>query len=40
MKMVITPVYSDIFEGETPTLDSLIFDIPSETIISILCIIK
>ena len=37
--MVITPVYSDIFKGEIPTLDSLISDIPSETIISLLCMI-
>jgi hypothetical protein len=39
MKMVITPVYSDIFDGEKPTLEFLINDIPSEVIISILCVI-
>ncbi len=40
MKMIITPVYSDIFEGEKPTMASLLNDIPSEVIITILCLIN
>lgn len=40
MRMIITPVYSDIFEGEKPTLEFLLNDIPSEVIIAILCVIN
>ncbi len=40
MKIVITPVYSDIFEGEKPNYNTLLEDIPSEIIIVFLSLIN
>lgn len=36
MEMIITPTYSDLFDGKVPELDQLLFDIPSELTLSIL----
>lgn len=40
MYLVITPTYSDIFEGDLPELETLLSDIPSEVCLSILGLIN
>jgi len=40
MRVVISPTYSDIFEGDVPSLNDLLKDIPSEVVITILSLIN
>jgi len=40
MNFIITPRYSDVFEGEIPKLEDLLIDFPSKAVLGILCLIN